>query len=151
MFGVKVMSDSGRDFCEWILMSKQKLKERENKQLMIRLNIIKPIIYNVLSKNHNKYKVNNIIPNNFDMICFDIYCKDINEWKGIKTSKEMKKFKDYFKKSKNWWDQHKKCVFGKILCLILNYVENECKNLKCKNQCIYQILLLLLNENVKFA
>ena len=76
-------------------------------------------------------------------------CADIDLWNGIQTNRH-KQFKQYYKQTKNWWDQHKKSRYGELLCCIFKFVQHSCNKSGCTKNCIYPFMLNLLNKTVKF-
>ena len=96
----------GIDFCNWIRLTKEKLKERETKLLMIKISEIESIVNKQLSTSTRPciYKINRILmENNINTSIISV----IDEWPGVhidRIKKNLTKFRDYFVIGKNWWD-----------------------------------------------
>ena len=100
--------ESGDNFVNWFNLTKQKLKERERKLLMIRISEIESIV--------NKKQINYKISDEFiESVLNKNFFPSIDKWKGIniwRIKKPLKKFKDYFAKGRNWWDINKQNIIG---------------------------------------
>ena len=111
IFSINV--ECGDNFINWIDLTKQKLKERERKLLMIRISEIENIVNNNNSNNNKyNYKISNkLIESLLNVNLFPI----IDKWNGIninRIKKPLNKFQDYFIKGRNWWDINKQNIIG---------------------------------------
>ena len=104
--------ECGDNYINWIKLTKEKLKERESKLLMIRIYEIESNVNKHLTQEIQKYKISfEFIKSILNGNLFRI----IDSWKGINISrlkKKLNKFKDYFLKSKNWWDTNKQKIIA---------------------------------------
>ena len=94
----------GIDFCDWIKLTKEKLKERESILLSIKITEIEDIVNKQLLTISTPciYKINSsAINNTINTSIISV----IDTWKGVnRTKKALTKFRDYFAIAKNWWD-----------------------------------------------
>ena len=117
--------EPGFKYSNWIPIVRNKMSEREHILLKKRIEITNKIIIKALQEFYQKNKQNQILnknihnifnnkfingqeTNNIILSSKELIIKQLNAWKGVQRSKKTAKlFRDYFKISKNWWDQKK--------------------------------------------
>lgn len=120
-----IQIEPGFKYSNWIPIVRGKMSEREHILLKKRIEITNKIILSALQKFYAQNKQNQILnkgvqsifnkkfingqePNNIVLSSKELIIKQLNAWKGVQRSKKTAKlFRDYFKISKNWWDQKK--------------------------------------------
>ena len=111
--------------CNWKILTKQKLKERETKLLNIKIAQIETIINKQLSSltltksSSYGYKINITLINN----AINKSINDgIDKWKGVhfdRIKKKIATFRDYFVIGKNWWDIKKQPLISTYFWIAL--------------------------------
>eukprot|EP01084_Bolivina_argentea_P308135 532723_1 len=104
-----VNEERGDKYSNWIAIAKNQLKIRESTLLQIKFDTTNTIINGILSKyNFNQsFQVKDSIKSN----TLETLYNKIDEWKGLKLSRiktSFKIYRDYWNKSKKWFDQSKK-------------------------------------------
>eukprot|EP01083_Nonionella_stella_P055930 147463_1 len=111
----------GIDFCDWIKITKQHLKELENAQFEIKRSEIEHIVNTVLEAHKDRLQLLGakfiVIPTSiFNNTLRALDCK-IDEWPGVNLSRRkspMTRYRDYFVVGKNWLSQTKTKMFGDL-------------------------------------
>eukprot|EP01084_Bolivina_argentea_P231952 391054_1 len=109
--------EPGPGYCNWVPITKQQLKVRDEKLLNIKIQKIESVVNKEISRllqsDHSAYNIQKqIITDTFNQLH-----KHVDEWNGVKitrTKKEIKSFKQYWDVGKNWWDLTKKKLIGTI-------------------------------------
>ena len=126
--------DPGNNFIHWIQPTRDKLSKRESILLQKRIKIIHQIIelsltqfktenlsnfqqynniqidtmHSINTRLFNEYFVNGDKATNIRLKTEKAITKQLEKWRGVQRSKKVvKAFRDYFKISKNWFDQKK--------------------------------------------
>lgn len=111
-------------YSEWIKLSKEKLLERENALMKIRINKIQSIVSKEIiafnNKEHRQHQDEYFISQMTAKSVHKYIRNTIEAWNGIDlnkktSSKPYKTFREYFNVAKNWWDQKKTNIFGQSL------------------------------------
>ena len=101
-----VTTAPGFKYCNWMKLTKEKLKQREIKLLSIKISEIENIVNKKLltSSNPCTYTINKTAIEN---IIATSIISVVDGWKGVhvdRIKKNLTKFRDYFVIGKNWWD-----------------------------------------------
>eukprot|EP01083_Nonionella_stella_P156918 508697_1 len=133
-----VTSEPGTNYCDWIQITKQKLKEREEKQTRIAIQKIESIVNAEIKikKERNAthhHKMAFVIPQTITKNTFKQLFAKIDAWDGVKTARlkaPITRYRKYFGVAKNWYIQMKRKIFGDlfwvhVLVSIQNLVQNK--------------------------
>ena len=117
-----VTTEPGECYINWIEITKQKLKEREQRLLQHKVNEIEKIMNATLTNNTDNactLTLNQTIRNQ----TLSALNALILSWHGINITKvkhnSYSRFRDYFVRAKNWWDGTKKKVYGKVFWIVV--------------------------------
>ena len=117
-----VTTEPGPDYCNWIDISKRKLKEREAKLLSIKIKEIQQIVNTEAAKFGYAINTRFTIPDSIiHRILLHLYGV-IHRWNGVnlcRIKKVISTFRDYFVIGKNWWDLTKKKLMGNVFWLTI--------------------------------
>ena len=109
----------GKNYCDWINITKDKLKKRESQLLSIKLVEIQRIVNNEISSSSshhfNKYRTYKIHDIKIKYIFNHSLFIVIDQWEGVQLDRvktKIDKYRDYFVIAKNWWDLRKKKLIG---------------------------------------
>eukprot|EP01084_Bolivina_argentea_P154950 270073_1 len=126
----------GIDYCDWIKIAQQQLKERENALFEIKRSQIEHIVNSELDSHQhqlqsNESKIVIIPPTIFNDTLHALYCK-IDEWTGVNLSRRkspITRYRDYFVVGKNWISQIKTKIFGDLFWIhLFKHIRKTLKN-----------------------
>eukprot|EP01083_Nonionella_stella_P076480 208416_1 len=114
---VSTSTPPGFNYCNWIEIAKQQLKEREVGLMTVRIIEIESTVNKNLSSLHQplNHPTKFIVSQQLIAQSFLRLCNKIDNWNGVRTFRtksSLNQYKDYFKVSKNWWDQTKNKLIG---------------------------------------
>eukprot|EP01084_Bolivina_argentea_P156904 273420_1 len=129
----------GTNYCNWITVTKQQLKEREFTFLKIKVNKIEFIV-NDECKIQNFAIQKNVIDHTMKMLS-----NKIDQWQGVSdksTKSPLSIYAHYFRMGKKWWDLHKRIMYGNIFWLSVFQSVEQFVNVDLK------LLLTIISSNV---
>eukprot|EP01084_Bolivina_argentea_P231953 391056_1 len=118
-----VKVEPGASYCNWVPITKQKLKIRDDKLLSIKIQKTESVVNAEISRlqpsktdfvqHHSTYTIDKqIIADAFNQLH-----KQLDSWTGVRLTKikqEIKSFKQYYDIGKRWWNCTKKKLLGDI-------------------------------------
>eukprot|EP01084_Bolivina_argentea_P252985 424828_1 len=146
----------GQNYCNWLQLSRQKLKERDDKLLEIKITKIELIVNEQFQ---HKYVDNDTI----FLVTQDVIDNALNKlynlidnWKGLSVARitnSFKKYTDYFKAAKGSYDQRKKQIFGRIFWLPIFKNIQKCTDHKSVNSdnVLFNIISALFRGTIKYV
>eukprot|EP01083_Nonionella_stella_P318128 1161321_1 len=133
-----VTDEPGLNYCNWIQITKELLKEREQKQRLIAIQKVESIVNAELRIKHEFNTMNNtpmayVFPQEITRNTFKQLFAKIDAWDGVKTARlkaPITRYRKYFGVAKNWYIQMKRKIFGDlfwvhVLVSIQNLVQNK--------------------------
>eukprot|EP01084_Bolivina_argentea_P010236 19055_1 len=113
-----VKAQPGIDYCDWIRITRQKLKERERKLFQITIDKIESIVNKEIQKQPQVHHgAIFVFPSQISEQTLAQLFEKINDWQGVQTSRlksPMTCYRNYFDVAKNWYIQTKKKIYGDL-------------------------------------
>eukprot|EP01083_Nonionella_stella_P076333 207954_1 len=108
-----VTIEPGPNYCDWIQLTRHKLKERERNLLNVKRHQIESIMNLKLIPYTNRFKFT--VPSAITDTTLRLLYEKIDTWQGVEIARlkvSITLYRDYFDKAKKWWDQVKNSILG---------------------------------------